>query len=205
MLTFPIPTTPPILHDNGAVYEAVYDFIALFAVPSVAPQNIIRAWQNRAHPPANSKEQIIITALSHERRGSNVEIYGVDTMMSKELVVCRVQIDCYSEKPETARARAQSVAHAARSSVGIRFFAQRGIGCQRAADCRDFSFVDETQQFLPRWTTELFLSFTNIIEYEQPTFDAVNVTIEDVDVHHSPPTQNGGSFHHKEHLSKESE
>lgn len=206
MMNFPIPTNPPILHDNGAVYEAVYDFVSLFAVPSFEPQNIIRAWQNRAHPPAKSKEFAILTAISHERHGSNVETYGTDTMMSTALIFCRMQIDCYSASAETARARAQSIEHAARASVGVRFLQQRGIGFSGVSNARDFTGVDDTQQFLPRWIVELQLSYNSVIEYEQPTFDAVNIRIEDVDAHHSPPVRNGGgSFPHIRIYSEQGE
>lgn len=204
-MLFPIPQNPPILHSNGDVYEAVYDFVSLFSVMPVSGESIIRAWQNRAHPPSKDKDFFILTAVSHERRGSNVEVYGTDSLMSYELVLCRMQLDCYSAKPETARARAQSLEHAARSSVGMRFFRQRGIGFAGVSNARDLTGVDDSQQFLPRWVVELVLSYNSVIEYEQPTFDNVIVTLENVDAHHTPPAKDSGTWHHMKQREKEAE
>lgn len=100
-----------------------------------------------------------------------------------------MQVDCYSKDPKTARSRAQALEHAARSSVGIRRFADMGIGCNFASDIRDMTAVDTSSQFLPRWTFELQLSYTLAIEYAERTFtDCPSLYIENVDAHHPLPT-----------------
>lgn len=206
-MRFPIPATPPILHSNGDIYGAVYDFVSLFCVPVLSADNIIRAWQNRAHPPEKTNEYAVITPISHTRRGSNIEVFGVESLTSYALMICRIQIDTYSAVPETARARACSLEHAARSSVGMRFLKNLEIGMNGATAPRDMTGVDYTEQFLPRWSIDLMLSYNAVIEYEQPTFDAVNVFLEDIDAHHTPPTRSGGGSypHITQHTESESD
>lgn len=181
--------TPKMMTDVD-VYSALYSWVMTFCSPQIDRDNIIRAWQNRAHPPANTNDMIVLTLISTARRGSNVEHNADDgEMTSSELMTCRMQVDCYSKDPETARSRAQALGHAARSSVGIRRFAQMGIGCNYASDARDMTAVNSAMQYLPRWTFEVQLSYTLTIEYQERTFtDIPGIYIENVDAHHPLPT-----------------
>lgn len=186
MMTYPRLATPPITTNEEAVYEALFDFVALSSLPSIPHENIIRAWQNRAHPPAKSKELIILTLIMQDRRGTNIETFADDVMTSTELAVYRFQVDCYSAKPEIARQRAMTISHTARTSLGIRFFSERGIGCNFTTNARDMTGVGETEEFNPRWMIEIQLACAHAIKYDHAMFDAINVYLENVDVYHPP-------------------
>lgn len=194
MSNFPMPANPKLTDDTD-IYAAVYDFIATYALPALDKQNIIRGWQNTSHLPAECNEYAVMSIISHARRGTTVETFNADNipvdsdgvLTSSELVLCRVQIDCCSDDGDTARRRAQMIEKVARSSVGVQFFRQYGIGCNFAADARDMTFINGANQYVKRWMTEIELSYVSSFSVELPWFDSVNIKrIENVDVHHEP-------------------
>jgi hypothetical protein len=191
-VSFPEPLNPLIENDID-VYGAVYEFVKEYALPSIPPENIFRGWQNRAYLPPQSNEFAVISIISHERRGSNVETFSAETegedgrLTSSELIICRVQVDCYSASDASARTRAQMLEKAARGSIAPRFFARFGMGCCYASNARDMSVVNGSKQFVNRWMTEISLSYPSAFSVGLPWFDAAKFDrVENVDVHHPP-------------------
>lgn len=100
------------------------------------------------------------------------------------LIEAHVQIDICSET-DAARQRATRLATVTRSSIGVRFFTDRGLSALYAEDVRDLSFVGDAKQFVRRCSTTLHLSYWSGDSVELPYFTTVNVArLEDVDAHH---------------------
>lgn len=190
-MSFPIPATPELINDPD-IYAAVYEFVRQYTVPAIPPDNIYRGWQNYFALPPASNEFAIISLISQERRGTTVEDYDAPapdadgTLGLHELVLCRMQVDCYSDDDNAARQRAQSLETIARSSAGPSFFGQYKIGCNYASNPQAITEIDGSQQYVKRWMVELHLSYTSSIGLTLPGFDNVTVNIENVDVHHPP-------------------
>jgi hypothetical protein len=174
------------------VFGAVFDFVKTYALPALPPENIFRHGQNRTYLPPDSNEFAAMTVISHERRGWNVEDYDSTAenpegvLTSSELILCRVQVDFYSDDDNSARLRAQMIETACGSSAAAQFFGQHGMSCNFANNARHMGVVDGSRQFVDRWIVELNVSFVSAFSVELPWFSAANVHIENVDVHHPP-------------------
>lgn len=190
-MSFPLPSNPQLVAPAD-IYSAVHAFVKAYALPALPDDQIFRGWQNRGYLPSTNNEYAVITIIAHERKGTNVETFAATdanpagVLTSAELVLCRVQVDCYSDNDDEARRRAQNLETAARSSIGPQFFNQYGMSCNFASNARDLSIVNGSKQFVKRWMVELNLSFTSAFSVDLPWFDAVDINIENVDVHHPP-------------------
>ncbi|MDR0339549.1 MAG: hypothetical protein LBH65_04660 [Desulfovibrio sp.] len=176
------------------VYAAVRAFVMAYALPALAPENVVQGWQNRAALPPETNEYAVISILFDTQRGTAVEEYAWDrqapektgSLAVKGLIEIAVQIDFCSED-DTARQRARRLATLTRSSVGVRFFHDWGMSALYADDARDISFVGDAKQFVRRWMTTLRLTITEGVSAEFEAFGRAAVSrLENVDVHHNP-------------------
>lgn len=172
------------------VYAAMYNFARVFALPSLAPEHIVRGWQNRSHLPPDTNEYAVITVMQAQRRGSNVQSFNFDpathddgTLITAELVQCAVQFD-FCADDDTARQRAQAVELVSRSALAADFLASYGIAPLYAEDVRDLSFTDGSDQFVQRFTVTLHVSFWASMDASVSWFDHVNLYVENIDTHH---------------------
>lgn len=183
----------PRLIDGPDVQAAVYAFVLAFALPALEPDGVIHGWQNRAALPSDGNEYAVITLRRHQRHGTNVEEFVADgdadadgVLTVKTLISCSARIDLCSDS-DLARQRAQALETMARSSTGVNFFRSYGLSCLGAGNVREHCFHDEAEQFVHRYSTDLFLEYWSGLRMDMPWFDAVTVSrLENVDAHHPP-------------------
>lgn len=184
----------PALASNGRLKDAVYDFTSMYALPSVDPDNIFWANQNRAALPAGIEDFISLYLVSQVRHGTPVEILipGEDITPDKlgisSLYEYLIQIDFYSNSLNYARDRAMTIANIGRSSIGPQFFNQPqygGVSLLYVDDPRDMTVVMDSQQFVQRYMVQLRCTQPEITTVEFQAFDVVELNrVENVDVHH---------------------
>lgn len=171
------------------VLGIVYQFLDATLTP--APSAIVRGWQNRAALPASSSV-VILTLLEAIRHGSNVhtrttpdDVPGAldDTLsMLTEYVV---QVDfCGTDEEAVAMQAAQLVA-VGRDPVAVDFFRSHNLRPLYAEDARALPFENEARQWVTRYSVTLRLTGWTRINRQIDAFDAVTITTENVDVHHS--------------------
>lgn len=182
---------------EAKVYEACRAFVAFAA--AVPPERIVQGWQNHAALPAGTNEYAVVSVLSSRQHGTSVETFAAPNPDPAEpgrltvqgLMELTVQIDFCSEDDD-ARRRADSLAVATRSSLGVSFFNDYGLSALYADDPRDISFVGDARQFVRRWLVTIHLCGGGDnhdsgpgLTVEAPFFDRAAVSrIENVDVHH---------------------
>lgn len=180
------------------ILGAVYDFLQRIfpegftcADGRTAPisQSVIRAAQNRVSLPPYS-EIIILTLLNAVRHGTNVHMHRylmkTDTLQEdiKMLTEYTVQIDCIGEFESDVMQRANTIAIVARDAFACDFFRPYKILPLYAEDVRNLTFIDEQKQWRPRYSVVVHFETWNEHRVSQDYFNAVDVEIENVDVHH---------------------
>lgn len=184
------PTSAELLSDE-TVYKAVKDFELLLMQPAIAANQILAGNQNNLSLP-NSRDYVINTIVLHREIGTPVEDYVWDeetqamSAVISRLVEMTVQADVYSDKPESARMRAESLASVARTTSGCDFFYQYGISSLYAEDPRNTTAVIDEDQYVQRWTTSLHLTYTHKVRLNVDSLNAVDVGVHNVDVRFPP-------------------
>lgn len=184
------PTSAELLSDE-AVYKAVKDFELLLMQPSISANQILAGNQNNLSLPS-TRDYVINTIIQHREIGTPVETYVWDdasqSMVAEiaRLIEMTVQTDVYSDKPEAARMRAESLATVARTTSGCDFFYQYGISSLYADDPRNTTAVIDEDQFVQRWTTSLHLTYTHKVRLNVDSINAVTVGVQNVDVRYPP-------------------
>jgi len=183
------PTRSTIVSDE-TVYKAVKDF-ELLMMSGLEATHVIAGNQNNLSLP-DSRDYVVNTIIAHREIGTPVESYEWDTATQKmdavvsRLVEMSVQVDVYSDHPETARMRAESVATVARTVSGCDFFQKYGLSSLYADDVRNTTVVVDENQFVQRWTTTLHITYTHVVRLDVESTDAVHVGVHNVDVRFPP-------------------
>ena len=183
------PTRSTIVSDE-TVYKAVKDF-ELLMMSGLEATHVIAGNQNNLSLP-DSRDYVVNTIIAHREIGTPVEAYEWDTATQKmdavvsRLVEMSVQVDVYSDHPETARMRAESVATVARTVSGCDFFQKYGLSSLYADDVRNTTVVVDENQFVQRWTTTLHITYTHVVRLDVESTDAVHVGVHNVDVRFPP-------------------
>ncbi len=174
------------------VLGAVHGF--LVAHIGIAPEVIIRGWQNRADLPALSS-YAVLTLINAPRRGTNVHVWqkaqgeaGGLTESVRMLVCYEVQVDLCGQDEAVVGGRAARLVMLARDAVAVDFFRARGLSCQYADDPRSLPFSNDVDQWEVRYSVTLRLSAWSSADVARDAFENVNLRLEDVDVHHPVPT-----------------
>lgn len=184
------PTSAELLSDE-TVYKAVKDFELLLMQPNISTAQILAGNQNNLSLPA-TRDYVINTIVLHREIGTPVENYVWDetsqAMVAEiaRLIEMTVQADVYSDKPEAARMRAESLATVARTTSGCDFFYRYGISSLYADDPRNTTAVIDEDQFVQRWTTSLHLTYTHKVQLNVDSINAVTVGVQNVDVRYPP-------------------
>lgn len=170
------------------ILGAVYDFLAGRIVST--PGNIVRGWQNRAALP-NSSSFVVLTLLGAIRHGTNVHhwepVQDADTGIletASMLDEYTVQVDFCGLDAATVMDQATRLALFARDAVAVDFFRARGLSCLYADDPQALPYESELKQWVTRYSVTLHLSGWVHGTIPQKSFEAVDVTVENVDVHH---------------------
>lgn len=170
------------------VLGAVHDF--LVAHIGVAPEAIIRGWQNRADLPAMSS-YAVLTLINAPRRGTNVHVWTQDPadagalVESVRMLVCyEVQVDVCGQDEAAVGAQAARLVMLARDAVAVDFFRAQGLSCQYADDPRSLPFSNDVDQWEVRYSVTLHLSAWLSADMARAAFTDVDLRLENVDVHH---------------------
>lgn len=170
------------------VLGAVHDF--LVAHIGIAPEAIIRGWQNRADLPALSS-YAVLTLINAPRRGTNVHVWEKDPADAGALIenvrmlVCHeVQVDVCGQDEAVVGGQAARLVMLARDAVAVDFFRARGLSCQYADDPRSLPFSNDVDQWEVRYSVTLHLSAWLGADMARAAFTDVDLRLEDVDVHH---------------------
>lgn len=175
------------------VLGAVHDF--LVAHIGIAPEAIVRGWQNRADLPALSS-YAVLTLINAPRRGTNVHVWEADPVDAVGLIenvrmlVCyEVQVDVCGQDEAAVGAQAARLVMLARDAVAVDFFRARGLSCQYADDPRSLPFSNDVDQWEVRYSVTLHLSAWLGADIARAAFTDVDLRLEDVDVHHPVPIE----------------
>ncbi|MBD5417370.1 MAG: hypothetical protein HDR50_06870 [Desulfovibrio sp.] len=170
------------------VLGAVHDF--LMAHIGIAPEAIIRGWQNRADLPPMSS-YAVLTLINAPRRGTNVHVWEHDPAAADGLVenvrmlVCyEVQVDVCGQDEAVVGAQAARLVMLCRDAVAVDFFRALGLSCQYADDPRSLPFSNDVDQWEVRYSVTLHLSAWLGADIARAAFTDVDLRLEDVDVHH---------------------
>lgn len=180
------------------ILGAVNDFILEHAhgpgLPALSQAQIVRGWQNYGGLPPKTQELAILTLLSSTRHGTNVRSRrdapgptGIIETVSR-LAEHMVQIDFCCARPRmpeyAARTRAEIVEILARDPVGVTFFQKYGLSSCYADEIRALPFVNESKQWVARYSVTLHLTNWTNIDVPLDSFTDVKLHIENVDKHH---------------------
>lgn len=169
------------------VLGAVVQFCNQYLDP--AP-DIVRGWQNNAALPASSS-LIILTLLDTIRHGTNVHSWdmtpptGIDTTVSM-LTEFVVQMDICGLDEAVVNGQAATLMMLSRDPLAVEFFKAFNLQPLYAETVKPLPFAGELNQWVTRYAVTLHLSGWTSLTVNQEAFSTVNVTIENVDVHHPP-------------------
>lgn len=180
------------------IRTAIYEFLSVFAVPDVDPANIFYGNQNNIVLPDGGNDYLIFSYLASVRHGTGCENWDRtgkdDSVELSTTIEVLVQIDSFASTENghdgmNAMLRAQALETVARSSVGVKFFNDRGLSLLYADDPKDTTFVGDSEAYIRRSTLTLHLSMKSIVKASMGFFDTVNVGLKNVDVSY-PPEEN---------------
>ncbi len=179
----------------GAVYDFVLQHGRTGEIASLAPEHIIRGWQNYGGLPKGKQEFCVLTLQTVVRHGTNVWRREDDPESATGLVetISRlgealVQADFCASAPNAPEhapfARAQAIETLARDPFGVEFFRAWGLSSCYADDVRAIPYPNDQGQWSARYSTTLHLTYWFSLTVPQPGFTRVKPRIENVDVHH---------------------
>lgn len=184
--------TPPVgakVTSLESVYRAVKDLEALIMDPPVERDRIFMGFGNDLSLPADSNEYVVNTVIDHIQRGTPVVDYQVDEESGELRPVVRkvnvlvVQVDCYSDDPESARLRAMSIEALMRTTPGADFFAQYGLSSLYAEPVKNTTVVVDADKYVQRSTVVIHVGYVHwmVLDFKSHGFDAVGVRVRNVD------------------------
>lgn len=173
---------------------ALFEFIAHYAAPAIDKKSIFYGNQNNIALPEDN-DYIVFSYLSSVRHGTSSEKWektdGDDYLYLSNTIEVLVQIDCYAVTMNgndgiNAMLRAQALETAARSTVGVQFFNDRGISLLYADDPRDTTFVSDSDSYVRRSTLTIHLSMESQVRTSADYFYNLKLDLKNVDVSYPP-------------------
>jgi len=181
------------------VLSAVNDFILTYVgnneIPLLEQPQVVIGWQNVVSAlPAKSQEYAVLSFLGSVRHGTNVHgrvhapgdtgLIDTVTRSAEQLV----QADFCSARPgrseEYARTRAEIMEMLHRDRVSIDFYRKYNISSCYADNVVPLAFMNESEQWVARYSVTLHLSIYSMTNVEIESFSDVGLYLENVDVHH---------------------
>lgn len=189
---FPMAPTASTLDSRERVYKAIKDFEKVVMNPPVSEDSIFWGYANDLALPSGSNEYVINTIVSHVEHGTPVTRYEWDEKFSNfvarvfKLEEMVLQVDCYSDDPESARMRAECLGAISRTSLGVDFFRQHGLSSLYADPPRNTTVVVDAEKYVHRWTVDVHLTYTHAMTLDADGFDSATVDVVNVDVRFPP-------------------
>lgn len=179
----------------GAVNDFILAYIVNAGLEALEQRQIVRGWQNLVSAlPPGTREYAVLTLLGTRRHGTNVHRYAPEpgdtgltqTVANHLLHMVQVDFCCsYPDQGETrSRTRAELLEMMTRDPIGVDFFRNYNLSACYAEDPRPLPFMDETKQWVARYSVTMHLEGWVEKAVETPAFSDVGVYIENVDVHH---------------------
>ena len=184
--------TASTLDSRERVYKAIKDFEKVVMNPPVSEDSIFWGYANDLALPSGSNEYVINTIVSHVEHGTPVTRYEWDEKFSNfvarvfKLEEMVLQVDCYSDDPESARMRAECLGAISRTSLGVDFFRQHGLSSLYADPPRNTTVVVDAEKYVHRWTVDVHLTYTHAMTLDADGFDSATVDVVNVDVRFPP-------------------
>ena len=185
---------------------AVCEYIAAFAVPALAPERIVRGWENRGGLPPEVKDFAVVSLLAETRQGANVKelIVAPDNaavgsgpgsdadaaaadgvLFARKLIRCAVQVDFCSEDADAARWRASALEIVTCDEFGANFLKPYGLSALYADNPENITAPDGPEPGAPCWRVVLYLSGWFSLGLPGEWFEkAAMARVENVGVHH---------------------
>ena len=189
---FPMAPTASTLDSRERVYKAIKDFEKVVMNPPVSEDSIFWGYANDLALPSGSNEYVINTIVSHVEHGTPVTRYEWDEKFSNfvarvfKLEEIVLQVDCYSDDPESARMRAECLGAISRTSLGVDFFRQHGLSSLYADPPRNTTVVVDAEKYVHRWTVDVHLTYTHMMTLDASGFSSAAVKVVNVDVKFPP-------------------
>lgn len=185
--TLQMPPTSANLDSNNRVYKAIKDFELIVMRPTVDADAIFWGYANDMSLPAGSNEYVINTVLNHVEHGTPVTRYELDDEAGYVVRVYKLeelilQVDAYSDDPESARMRAECLAAVMRTPMATDFMNKYGLSSFYAEAPRNTTVVVDAETYVHRWTTFVHLSYTHCMTLNAEGFSAVSVDVANTDV-----------------------
>lgn len=170
----------------GDALGAVHEFIAEYIWPE--PDLIVRGWQNTAALP-NSGEYAVLTLSGVSRRGTNTHKYAFPpvsgiTATARELLVYDIQADFCGLDEEAVYRRAALLGLLTRDRAACDFFRKYNLSSLYADDPKALTFVNDGNQWQIRYSIDVHLAAWLEHDLILDAFEAVQLNLENVDVHH---------------------
>lgn len=167
------------------IYRAVKALELAVLDPPVEADRIFMGFGNDLALPADSNEYIVNTILQHVPHGTPAVHYALNEAGEYEAHIIRlddvfVQVDCYSDDPETARQRAQCLASILRTTPGADFFETFGLSGFYADPPQNTTVVLDADKYVQRYTVVLHIGFCHRMVLNSRAFEAVGVRVRPV-------------------------
>lgn len=174
--------------DNA--YLALRKFLWQFAQPTLVDiDHVLIGYNNMLSLPSDGNDFCIVTVLSENRRGQTMQSFAPSAQNAiayRTYYEQMVQVDCYSSDIYNARYRAEAYETIARTETGVDFFDGLGFDLLYADGLQDMTAVLDSNQYVSRWTLNLYLGLWKQVTIEQQYFDTATVDLKNVDVAFPP-------------------
>lgn len=169
------------------MYKAVYDYILKFADPPIEADRIFRGYPNRTALPLTNTYIVFTVSDNIERVGTNISQYPDDNSESTSSYRhYAVDIDFTSDDQDISLKWSSKFETLGRSDISTRFFEPYEVFFIRSSNIQFLPYVDDNRQYIYRYRVQIIIAIWETVTAQQDYFTAVELNLENVDVHHIP-------------------
>lgn len=168
-------TVTPSLSD---VYAQMRAFLRALVVPTGT--EVIRGQSNRTPQPKG--DHVLMQDVALTKLTTNIESYTADTLTIRAETQMRMQLDFYGLPAGEQALAASTLLRSSTAVVSL----QPVCTPLHADDAFQSPLVTAEQQYLQRWTLEVFLQWNPIVTLPQQSADTLSAILVNVDVEFPP-------------------
>lgn len=154
--------------------NAVYSFIAKYS--TLPPDSILRGWQSSSLLPRDSEQYAVFTAMSCNRRGTNIATQGDDSQTLAMTSSYMYQIDVVTSNGLASEVITK-LNIISRSIAGVDFFKGFNLSLLYGDNVRAIPMISTSEKYLQRYSMELYVDEVASIVIEQEYFDSVDISL----------------------------
>lgn len=153
----------------------------IIKITGLEQDRLFRGYQSREVLPADGT-YIIYTPITRKRIGTNITSFDATTSDEDEdgaftdasLVQVDIQVDVYGDE---AVEKAQLIELMCHSPLCRAWLVSQGYSIRvlHATSPIDATYVGDTEQYIPRWTTTISTCFGSSVDNPQPWYEDVNI------------------------------